>query len=162
MDICYKSSIRKRMVVDEIDNEMGCSEVTHLNCFVKSSSTSSSSQLSCQSGSALPPDALFSESNTLPDCSATRQLDLSTTPISSGAKSQNGIPAAGKSLSSASPRTGRKWNIPQTHHHPPKRPTGVISSSPTLPSFPLMVLLLHLLPSHLIGIGVCWILTWWS
>ena len=51
---------------------------TYLNCFVKSSSTSSSSQLSCQSGSAFPPDALFSESSTLPDCSAIRQLILST------------------------------------------------------------------------------------
>ena len=62
-----------RKVFGEMDSEMESSEDTHLNCFVKSSSTSSSSQLSCQSGSAFPPDALFSDSNTLPDCSATSQ-----------------------------------------------------------------------------------------
>jgi hypothetical protein len=73
-----KATQSYRMVVDEIDNEKRCcSKRTHLNCFVKSSSTSSSSQLSCQSGSAFPPDALFSESNTLPDCSATNQLNIS-------------------------------------------------------------------------------------
>jgi len=70
-----KATPPRRMVFDGTEHQKGGpSRSTYLNCFVKSSSTSSSSQLSCQSGSAFPPDALFSESNTLPDCSATNQL----------------------------------------------------------------------------------------
>jgi len=70
-----ETTLYHHMMVDEIDNgKEGSIAETYLNCFVKSSSTSSSSQLSCQSGSAFPPDALFSDSNTLPDCSATSQL----------------------------------------------------------------------------------------
>jgi hypothetical protein len=154
------------MVVDEIDNEMGCSEGTYLNCFVKSSSTSSSSQLSCQSGSAFPPDALFSESNTLPDCSATNQLNPSLFHSSTHRLEELGRHTSSwkiltVSITDAIKRKGRKRNIPQTHHHPPKRPTGVVSSSPPLPSFLLMVLLLHLLPSHLTAVGVCWFPTLW-
>jgi hypothetical protein len=145
---------------------MGCSEGTYLNCFVKSSSTSSSSQLSCQSGSAFPPDALFSESNTLPDCSATRQLDPSTFHSSTHRLEELGRHTScweilTVSITDTIKSKGRKWNIPQTHHHPPERPTGVISSSPPLPSFPLMEPLLHLLPSRLTGVGVYWFLTLW-
>ena len=140
---------------------------TYLNCFVKSSSTSSSSQLSCQSGSALPPDALFSESNTLPDCSATSQLNSSTFLFSTHNLEELGRHTSSweilnVSVTNTIDRKGRKRNIPQTHHHPPKRPTGVISSSPPLTSSPLMVLLHHLLPSHSTGAGVCWFPTLWS
>ena len=148
----------------EMDSEMERSEDTHLNCFVKSSSTSSSSQLSCQSGSAFPPDALFSDSNTLPDCSATSQLNLSTFLFSTHNLEEFGRHTSSweiliVSLTNTINRKGRKRNIPQTHHHPPKRPTGVISSSLPLSSFPLMVLLHRLLPSHSTEVGVCWIPT---